>query len=241
MTKKVIGWDWYDGDDFTGLKHDDFTDEVWDAVLTDVKKHGYLFTGEDQQETPYCCPVLNNYRIARFSRRGFARIMAQANGEMGDYDYARYMEREFIAEKDKVIPDGKANEDERKKDRTWAITLKPNDFETVVRTIYEMDAVEYGYFYYLQKDEAEKNIMIPMPYDENAPTYWKGDMVAFYEEGTRRTAQYSAIRRILAFDDLEEYEEWAEWDGDLFGAFVFVGDSLEKVAKQGKFILVEIG
>ena len=99
MKKAVLGWDWYDDDRFMPVPDGVITEEIWDAVLQDVIEHGYLFTGEDQQEEPYCCPVMDDYRIARFSRRGFAHLMAEAHGETGEYDYARYMEGFSIKEK----------------------------------------------------------------------------------------------------------------------------------------------
>lgn len=240
MKKRVIGWDWYDEDRFLPVKDGVITEEVWDAVLRDVKEHGYLFTGEDQQEEPYCCPVMNDYRIARFSRRGFARIMALAHGETGEYDYAGYMEREFIAEKDKVLPDGKANYDERISDRTWELTVSRETFEIIIDNMYDKDAVEGGKLYYLPDELSSKTLVLPMRYDENEPCFWRSDKICFLEEGTERRALYSAVERIWAFDDVQEFEERKKAFEEEKGKYLFVERDPKEYAKEGKFVLLFI-
>lgn len=87
MKLKVIGWTHYDDENYE-------TDEsLWAsyyAVLEDVIKNEYLFTGYHHQEYDYCCPVLNNGKKVIFSQRGFGGLMATAHGYNKTYDYALF-------------------------------------------------------------------------------------------------------------------------------------------------------
>ncbi|MBE5745256.1 MAG: hypothetical protein E7355_03865 [Clostridiales bacterium] len=65
------------------------------AVMDEIREKGYLFSGWQHQEAWAGCPVLNDGKIRRFSQRGFAQVMAEAHGETGVYDYARYMDFSF--------------------------------------------------------------------------------------------------------------------------------------------------
>ena len=88
MKIKVVGWTCYDFYDFP---EGDNSWAVRMAVVDEIKCNGYLFTGEDHQEGPNCCPVFNDGKLRRFSQRGFADIMAEAHGDTGYMDYAMYM------------------------------------------------------------------------------------------------------------------------------------------------------
>lgn len=88
MKIKVVGWTYYDCYDF---QEGDGGWAVRMAVVDEIKKNGYLFSGWDHQESLYCAPVFNDGKMRRFSQRGFADIMAEAHGETGYMDYASYM------------------------------------------------------------------------------------------------------------------------------------------------------
>ena len=88
MKYKVIGWTYFDGDEFPD---GDITFAVRHAIVDDIRKRGYLFSGYDHQEMLCCCPVLNDGKKRSFSQRGFADVMAEAHGECEPYSYARYM------------------------------------------------------------------------------------------------------------------------------------------------------
>lgn len=61
------------------------------ALVDEICKNGYLFSGYDHQETYNCAPVYNDGKIRRFSQRGFADIMAEANGDNDYMAYSLYM------------------------------------------------------------------------------------------------------------------------------------------------------
>ncbi len=58
------------------------------AIIDDIVKHRYNFSGYDHQEMDCCAPVLNDGKKRTYSQRGWGGVMAEANGMMGDYDYA---------------------------------------------------------------------------------------------------------------------------------------------------------
>ena len=90
MKYKVIGWTYYDNysipfsDNRIGFAERN-------AIIDDIKKHKYLFSGWDHQESwDNCVPVLNDGKKRGFSQRGWGGVMAEAYGKMGDYDYSIY-------------------------------------------------------------------------------------------------------------------------------------------------------
>lgn len=85
MKLRVVGWTYYDDD----LLHDD----SWAArmaVVDDIKKHGYEFSGWSHQECMCCAPVLNNGKMLCYSQRGWGSVMAEAHGYTGRLDYTMY-------------------------------------------------------------------------------------------------------------------------------------------------------
>ncbi len=88
MKLKVVGWTHYDFYDF---KSGDSSWAVRMAVVDEIKKNDYLFSGWDHQESCYCAPVFNDGKMRRFSQRGFADMMAEAHGDTGYMDYSLYM------------------------------------------------------------------------------------------------------------------------------------------------------
>ena len=86
MKLRVVGWAYYDDD----LPQGDTGWAARHAVVDEIKKHGYLFSGWAHQEGLYCAPVLNDGKIRCFSQRGWGSVMAEAHGHTGRMDYARY-------------------------------------------------------------------------------------------------------------------------------------------------------
>lgn len=90
MKYKVIGWTWYE--DYSipfSDKRIGFAER--NAIIDEIKKHKYLFTGWDHQESwDNCVPVLNDGKKRGFSQRGWGGVMAEAYERMGDYDYANF-------------------------------------------------------------------------------------------------------------------------------------------------------
>lgn len=94
MKYKVIGWTyWEDADVPTG----EITEASTQAIIDDIREHGYSFTGWDHQETMNCAPVLNDGKKRLYSQRGFGALMAEAHGYHGSMDYARFSFRYDIS------------------------------------------------------------------------------------------------------------------------------------------------
>ncbi|MBR1747335.1 MAG: hypothetical protein IJ735_03900 [Clostridia bacterium] len=246
MTRRVIGWSWYDGDDFIGLPDKDFTDEVWDAVLADVKSHGYLFTGEDQQERENCCPVLDDYRMARFSRRGFAHIMAEAHGKTGDYDYALYTESCFIEESEKVFPDGKPYPDPRVKSlgavaRSFDLPLEKTLFSRFIDLYCTKEDFD-GEIVYLNKDEPVPRYLYPVRQADDDPRFWRGDYIRFFDEDGVEFPIILRIHSVFSFSTYEEFDAFFKKWKDAFDCdFLFDPDFIKRTFPDGNILLLSIG
>lgn len=90
MKYKVIGWTYYEDYDIP-FSDDTIGFAERHAIVDEIKKHGYLFSGWDHQESWLnCVPVLNDGKKRGFSQRGWGGVMAEANDEFGDYDYSIY-------------------------------------------------------------------------------------------------------------------------------------------------------
>ncbi len=90
MKYKVIGWTYYEDYDIP-FSSDTIGFAERHAIVDEIKKHGYLFSGWDHQESwENCVPVLNDGKKRGFSQRGWGGVMAEANDEFGDYDYSIY-------------------------------------------------------------------------------------------------------------------------------------------------------
>lgn len=90
MKYKVIGWTYYE--DYSIPSSDKtigFAER--NAIIDEIRKHNYLFTGWDHQESwENCVPILNDGKKRMFSQRGWGGVMAEAYGEMDDYSYSAY-------------------------------------------------------------------------------------------------------------------------------------------------------
>lgn len=95
MKYEVIGWTDYEN---YSLEDGVIDDDAVEAVIEDIRSHGYKFTGYHHQERDNCVPVLNDGLARRFSRRGFAAVMAKAHGYNEPMDYVFFMEDFSIRE-----------------------------------------------------------------------------------------------------------------------------------------------
>lgn len=87
MKWKVVGWTYYEN---YLVEDEDSSDAVVYAIIDEIKKNGYLFSGYDHQERLYCVPVMNDGKKRTFSQRTFGNIMAIAHGYTGRYDYSLF-------------------------------------------------------------------------------------------------------------------------------------------------------
>ena len=86
MKLRVVDWVDYD-DDYPE------SDRGWaarNAIIDDIRAHGYSFSGWAHQEGYRCAPLLNDGTICRYSQRGWGDVMAEANGETGAMDYVDF-------------------------------------------------------------------------------------------------------------------------------------------------------
>ena len=103
MKYKVIGWTSYD-DEETEDSHGCIGFAERNAIIDDIRAHGYLFSGWDHQETWNCVPILNDGKKRCYSQRGWGGVMAEAHGMMGNYDYARFTFFESLDREKCVYP-----------------------------------------------------------------------------------------------------------------------------------------
>ncbi len=73
-------------------------------LVEEIRREGYLFSGEDHQEEYPCVPVFNDGTRYETSRRGWGRIMADANGRYGLYDYSLFTENFSIPREERSYP-----------------------------------------------------------------------------------------------------------------------------------------
>lgn len=88
MKIRVVGWTEYDSFEF---REGENSWAVRMAVVDEIRKNGYFFSGYDHQERQNCAPVFNDGKMRRFSQRGFADMMAEAQGDTDYMAYAAYM------------------------------------------------------------------------------------------------------------------------------------------------------
>lgn len=103
MKYKVIGWTYYDDLEFPDVE-DTIGFAERNAIIDEIRKNQYLFSGWDHQELSDCVPVLNDGKKRCFSQRGWGGIMAEAYNQNEDFDYARYTFSESINPSIKKYP-----------------------------------------------------------------------------------------------------------------------------------------
>lgn len=103
MKLRVVGWVY----PYYTFEEGEVTWSVRNAIIDEIKKHGYFFSGEAHQDYA-CTPVLNNGKKYLFSRRGWGDIMAEAHGYTGCMDYTLFDMSMFL--KNMNLPHSSRNE-----------------------------------------------------------------------------------------------------------------------------------
>ena len=85
MKLRVVGW----VAPYAVTEQGEATWAVRNAIIDEIRKHGYEFSGPTHGESG-CTPVLNNGKKYLFSTRGWADLMAEAHGHTGSMDYMIY-------------------------------------------------------------------------------------------------------------------------------------------------------
>ena len=104
MKVRVVGW----VAPYAVIEEGEVTWAVRNAIIDELRKHGYVFSGPTQGDSHDCTPVLNNGKKYLFSTRGWADIMAEAQGYTGSMDYMRFYMP--LGYENEVLPDTKLNE-----------------------------------------------------------------------------------------------------------------------------------
>ncbi len=73
-------------------------------LIDEIRREGYLFSGEDHQDEYPCVPVFNDGTRYETSRRGWGRIMAEAYHRYGLYDYSLFTENFSIPPEERCYP-----------------------------------------------------------------------------------------------------------------------------------------
>lgn len=108
MKYEVIGWTSVGCGAYSA--HEPITASVDAAVIKEIRKHKYLFGGDEHE---YHCPVLNDGTYVCYSWRGWGRIIALSYGAEGDYAYmCGYMDA-LIKPKARKYPETKAPDESR--------------------------------------------------------------------------------------------------------------------------------
>ena len=90
MKYRVIGWTYYEDNDVLEKKGTiGFAER--NAIIDEIRKHKYLFSGWHHQESwNGVVPILNDGKKRCYSQRGWGGVMAEAYGYMEDYDYSLF-------------------------------------------------------------------------------------------------------------------------------------------------------
>lgn len=89
MKYRVVGWTDYESDEVPEA-HGCIGFAERNAIIDEIRKNGYLFSGWEHQESWDCVPILNDGKKRTFSQRGWGCLMAEAYGHLGSYDYAAF-------------------------------------------------------------------------------------------------------------------------------------------------------
>lgn len=176
---------------FLPLQNGKLSDEEYAAIIKDYRKNGYLYSGEDFQDSYNdCTPVLDNYRWIDFSRRGFGALIAKAKGDYSEMGYCHYTENMFINPDYIKYPKGGLNK---------GITRATN--------VIEINDETFSLISQQLKQEQKSLISVPI-IKTKKEFYWINDGVTLCFNGKRIKAK---IRGIACFNDKEEFVKFLEY------------------------------
>ena len=182
-TRRVIGYTntAFGSDHFLGVSAGSLTKEEYAAILKDFRAHDYFYSGEDYQDSTFdCTPVLDDYRYVDFSRRGFAALIAEANGDFSPMGYCAFTEAEFFEEDEYVFPEG-----------------------------IEVDEKTFRYLEEADKDRTDTLVAVLVPEAETG-YYWENDGVTLQYGNEYATGMVFAIGKFASREDYDCYQEWRE-------------------------------
>lgn len=154
MKLRVVDWVDYDDDFPEG-------DNGWaarNAIIDDIRKHNYDFSGWAHQEGSYCTPLLNDGKKYCYSQRGWGDVMAEAHEDMSNMGYAKFIVRDeidemFMSSSERFAHRPKCNfydeEPETDLNETFEAQVTPAQFRSAAKqgAIGFVDYQNYRYIY----------------------------------------------------------------------------------------------
>ena len=200
---KVIGFinGIWESTNFFPISPTELSDEEFAAIIKEYRENSYFYSGEEYQESLEAnVPVLDNYRYVDFSRRGFGKMMALAQGDYSSMGYASYTEKCLLPEIEKKFPKKGLKED---------ITHGSLDLE-----------VTEGHFNIIKDIRINKvNSFVLLPIDDSQGYYWTNDLLKLYYGGEVETAQVSIIAKFRSEEEFKEIMEVNEYVTTLVSPF----------------------
>ena len=143
MKLRVVAW----LTPYCGAESGEFTWAARNAIIDEIRKHGYEFSGMTHGERYGTVPILNNGKKYLYSSRGWGDLMAEAHGHTGHMDYCLYS----FQMDNEVLPDTDLNE-------CQYCTVE--ELEEVFD--FDEDDVKYGY-----RDETIRDLVLKPETDLN--------------------------------------------------------------------------
>ncbi len=154
MKLRVVDWVDYDDDDYPEGK---IGWAARNAVIDEIRAHGYNFSGWAHQEGYRCAPVLNDGCRYLWSQRGWGDVMAEAHGGQGAMDYVSFAFGFDSSNETRPDPDSYYNgEPETDLNETFEREVFPVLFEKALRE-HEISLDSFEDLRYL--DEGDKLIL----------------------------------------------------------------------------------
>ena len=186
---KVIGWATYDD----RYRSAEITPEVNHAIIAEIRAHGYRFSAWEHQERQRCAPLMDDMRLARFSREAWASLMVACHHADASAADKRFY---FVHYKlDDKVPD----------------TVIPGD----PRDSYGIDCPVSDELFEKMKGVREMRMLLPIC-DETRERR-AHDCLRFLRENDPEYLLESvdfAFSSLYAMDDLADFEEWRQAYGE---------------------------
>ena len=186
---KVIGWGTYDD----RYRSAEITPEVNRAIIEDIRAHGYRFSAWEHQEGCRCAPLMDDMRIARFSREAWASLMVACHHADASAEDKRFY---FVHYKcDEEVPDSVIPEDKR--DRCGMDCLVS-------------DAM-------FEKLKSVKAMRLLLPLNDGTRACRAHDCLMFMRENDPEFLFESvdfAFSSLYAMDDLDDFETWRKFNDE---------------------------
>ncbi len=104
MRYRVVGWTCAFNEE---LEEGETSESVEQAIIADIREHGWDLCGMDHAYGSFGVPVFNDGKMRVYSERVFGAIMAIAKGDLspdGYIDYAFAWDDDWFSEKAKPLP-----------------------------------------------------------------------------------------------------------------------------------------